>query len=160
LSRREDGGSRIRLGEAEEDTYTTAKIVHDRVLRMEAFRLGGGLCRIRIYRGDEPSDAPVVICSELPDRPGEPAANMRLLAEHIAGEVVSRHFPGGLPNLPRPLIWIERYLTFEGDPLEFALVDFAFWCPRPAGLGTDGRVALGTARREPITDEDVRRLVS
>ena len=160
MSRREDGVSRIHLGEAEEDTYTTAKIVHDRVLRMEGFRLGGGLCRIRIYRGDEPGDAPVVICSELPDKSGEPAANIRLLAEQIAGEVVRRYFPRGLPNLPRPLIWIERYLTFEGDPLEFALVDFAFWCPRPAGLGTDGRVALGSARREPITGEDVRRLVS
>ena len=98
--------------------------------------------------------------SELPDKPGEQAANIRLLAEHIAGEVVHRHFPGGLPNLPRPLIWIERYLTFEGDPLEFALVGFAFWRPRPAGLGTDGRVALGTARREPISGEDVRRLVA
>jgi hypothetical protein len=121
--------------------------------------LGGGLCRIRIYRGDEAWDVPVVICSELPDRPGEPAANIRLLAEHIAGEVVRRHFPEGLPNLTRPLIWIEQYLTFEGDPLEFALVDFAFWRPRPAGLGIDRRVALGSARREPITDEDVRRLV-
>jgi hypothetical protein len=55
---------------------------------------------------DSPGDAPVVICSELPDKPGEQAANIRLLAEHIAGEVVHRHFPGGLPNLPRPLIWI------------------------------------------------------
>ncbi len=160
MIRREDGGSRFYVGEAEEDAYTTTKLVHDCVLRMEGFRLGGGLCRIRIYRGDEPSDAPLVICSELPDLPGEPAANIRLLAEHIAGEVVRWHFPRSLSNLPRPLIWIERYLTFEGDPLEFALVDFAFWRPRPAGLGTDGRVALGTARRESITGEDVLRLVA
>ena len=160
MSRREDGGSRILPGEAQEDTYTTAKIVHDRVLRMDGFRLGGGLCRIRIYRGDEPGDAPVVICSELPDKSGEPAANIRLLAEQIAGEVVRRHFPRGLPNLPRPLIWIERYLTFEGDPFEFALVDFAFWRPRPVGVETDGRVALGSACRESITGEDVRRLVA
>jgi hypothetical protein len=160
MIRQEDGESGICLGEAEEDPYTTAKLVHHSVLRMEGFRLGGGSCRIRIYRGDGPGDAPVVICSEMPDKPGEPAANIRLLAEHIAGEVVRRHFPEGLPNLPRPLIWIERYLTFEGDPLEFALVDFAFWRPRPAGLGTDGRVALGTARRESITGEDVLRLVA
>jgi hypothetical protein len=160
LIRREDGRSKIRLGETEEDIYTTAKLVHDRMLRMEGFRLGGGLCRIRIYRGDEPGDAPVVICSELPDKHGEPAANIRLLAEHIAGEVMRRHFPGELPNLPRPLIWIERYVTFEGDPLEFALVDFAFWRPKPVGLGTEGPVVLGSARREPITGEDVRRLVA
>jgi hypothetical protein len=160
LSRREDGGSRILPGEAQEDTYTTAKIVHDGVLRMEGFRLGGGLCRIRIYRGEEPGDAPVVICSELPDKPGEPAANIRLLAEQIAGEVVRHHFPRGLPNLPRPLIWIERYLTFEGDLLEFALVDFAFWRPRSVGLGSEGPVVLGSSRREPIIGEDVRRLVA
>lgn len=145
--------------EAEGD-YTTAKLVHDRVLRMDGFRLGGGVCRIRIYRGHEPGDAPVVICSELPDDPGEPAANIRLLAEHIAGEVVRRHFPEGLPNLPRPLIWIEQYLTFEGDPLEFVLVDFASWRPRPAGLGTDGHFALGTARREKISGNEVRGLVA
>jgi len=160
MIRREDGGSRFYVGEAEEDAYTTTKLVHDCVLRMEGFRLGGGSCRVRVYRGDAPGDAPVVICSELPDDPGEPAANVRLLAEHIAGEVVRRHFPGGLPNLPRPLIWIERYLTFEGDPFEFALVDFGFWSPRPAGLGTDGHVVLGTARRQPIFGEDVRRLVA
>lgn len=52
--------------------------------------MGGGLCRIRIYRGDEPDYAPVVICSELPDKPGEPAANLRLLAEQIAGEMAPR----------------------------------------------------------------------
>jgi hypothetical protein len=40
----EDGGSRIRPGETEEDAYTTAKLVDDRVLRMEGFRLGGGSC--------------------------------------------------------------------------------------------------------------------
>jgi hypothetical protein len=160
LSRREDGGLRILPREAQEDTYTTAKIVHDRFLRMEGSRLGGGLCRIRIYRGDEPGDAPVVICSERPNKPGKPAANIRLLAEQIAGEVVRRHFPRVLPNLPRPLIWTERYLTFEGDPLEFALVEFAFWRPRPAGLGTDGRVALGSACRESITGEVVGRLVA
>ena len=90
MSRREDGGSRILPGEAQEDTYTTVNIVHDRVLRMEGCRLGGGLCRIRIYRGDEPDYAPVVICSELPDKPGEPAANIRLLAEQIAGEMAPR----------------------------------------------------------------------
>jgi hypothetical protein len=67
---------------------------------------------------------------------------------------------GELDVLPRSLIWIERYLTFEGDPLEFTLVEFAFWRPRPAVLGTDGRFALGTARREPITGEDLRRLVA
>jgi hypothetical protein len=54
----------------------------------------------------------------------------------------------------------QSHYLFEGDPLEFALVDFAFWRPRPPGLGTDGRVALGTARGGPITGEDVRWLVT
>jgi hypothetical protein len=160
IVRQEDRSSKIPPEAAQEDAYVNAKLIHDSVLRMEGSRMGGGVCRIRIFRSNAPGDAPVVVCSELPDEPGEPAANIRLLAEHIAGQVVRRHFPGGVPNLPRPVIWIEQYLTFEGDPLEFALVDFAFWRPRPAGLGTDGHVALGTARRQPISAEDVRGLVN
>jgi len=51
-------------------------------------------------------------------------------------------------------------LTFEGDSLEFALVDFAFWRTRPAGLEAEGCVALGTACREPIPGEDMQLLVA
>jgi hypothetical protein len=95
----------------------------------------------------------------LPNKPGEPATN-KALGRAYSRRGGSPPLPRDLTNLPRPLIWIERYLTFEADPLEFALVDFAFWRPRPAGVGTDGRVVLGSARREPIIGENVGRLVA
>lgn len=153
----EDRTSRFRLEEgAAKDAETNTKLTHDYVHRLNGFRCGGGVCRIRIYRGEGPEDAPVVICSELP---GEGAANVTLLAEYLAGEVIRDHFPAGLPDLPRPLLWIERRLTFEGDPQEYSLVSFPFYRPRPAGLDHDGHVVLGTPRREPISAEDVARLV-
>jgi len=158
----EDRASRFRLEEeaAAKDGRTTGKLTHDYGHRLNGFRCGGGVCRIRIYRGEGPGDAPVVICSELPDGPDEEAANIRLWAEYLAGEVIRGCFPAGLPNLPRPLLWIEQYLTFEGDPQEYSLVSFPFYRPRPAGLGFDGHVVLGTPRREPIGAEDVVRLVT
>ncbi len=57
-------------------------------------------CRIRLYLADEEGEnAPVVICSELPDNTGTPITNA---AEYIAAEVITRH------KLPRP-VWIEHY---------------------------------------------------
>src|SRR5919199_103210 len=84
----------------------------------------------------------------------------RLNGVRCGGGVCRDHFPVGLPNLPRPLLWIEQRLTFEGDPQEYSLVSFPFYRPRPAGLGFDRRVMLGTPRREPISAEDVARLVT
>ncbi len=150
----------LRRSLEEEAAEDTEKLTHDYVHRLNGVRCGGGVCRVRIYRGEGPEDAPVVICSELPGRPGEEAANIRLWAEYLAGEVIRDHFPVGLPNLPRPLLWIEQRLTFEGDPQEYSLVSFPFYRPRPAGLGFDRRVMLGTPRREPISAEDVARLVA
>jgi hypothetical protein len=158
----EDRASRFRLEEvaAAKDVGTTGKLTHDYVHRLNGFRCGGGVCRIRIYRGEGSGDAPVVICSELPDGPDEEAANIRLWTQYLAAEVIRDCFPRGLPNLPRPLLWIEQYLTFEGDPQEYSLVSFPFYRPRPAGLGLDDHVVLGAPRREPIGAEDVTRLVT
>ncbi|TCJ19935.1 hypothetical protein E0L93_03005 [Rubrobacter taiwanensis] len=138
------------------DVGSGAGLARDYICRMEGFRCGGGVCRIRIYRGERLGDAPVVICSELA---GEEVANISLLAEYIAGEVICEHFPGGLPDLPRPLIWIEQHFTFEGDPREYSLVSFPFYRPRPDGLGFDRRMVLGTPRRETITAAEVAALV-
>jgi hypothetical protein len=49
-----------------------------------------------------------------------------------------------LPDLARPLLWIEQCLTFEGDPQEYSLVSFPFYGPRVAGLAIGGHVVLGT----------------
>ena len=96
-----------------------------------------------------------MICSELPagEQQDKEAANVMLLAEYLAGEVVRDRFPAGLPDLPRPLLWIEQRFTFEDDPQEYSLLTFTFYHPRPAGLGPGGRVVLGTPQRESISAE-------
>ena len=45
-------------------------------------------CRIRLYLPEHEHDAPVVVCSELPENPGFPVT---AAAENIAAEVVKTH---------------------------------------------------------------------
>ncbi len=114
----------------------------------------GGLpsrCRIRLYLGDE-GEAPVVICSELPDNPGTSITNA---AEFIAAEAITRH------ELSRP-VWIEHYpsesqggsfetwalVTFEGYEVEEA----------PFYLG-EGRVRIGAPSWSSIDRRTVESLV-
>ncbi len=59
-----------------------------------------GRCRIRVYLPEEERDSPVVICSELPNNPGQ---SITSAAERIAAEVIESH------KLPTPLVWIEHY---------------------------------------------------
>jgi hypothetical protein len=57
-------------------------------------------CRVRIYLPDEKGDAPVVICSEVPNNPGGTVTNY---AEEIAAGVIRAN------GLPTPLVWIEHW---------------------------------------------------
>src|SRR5215207_5696777 len=57
-------------------------------------------CRVRIYLPDDTRDAPVVICSELPNNPGESVTNS---AEVIAAGVIRAN------ELPTPVVWIEHW---------------------------------------------------
>ena len=57
-------------------------------------------CRVRIYLPDDVLDAPVVICSELPNNPGGSVTNS---AEVIAAGVIRAN------ELPTPLVWIEHW---------------------------------------------------
>jgi hypothetical protein len=59
----------------------------------------GGRCRVRIYLPKEERDAPVVICSELPNNEG---ASVIYSAHQIAAEVMRYH------KLSAP-VWIEHY---------------------------------------------------
>ena len=65
-------------------------------------------CRVRIYLPDDTHDAPVVICSELPNNPGGSITNS---AEMIAAGVIQAN------ELPTPLVWIEHWPkeTTEGQ---------------------------------------------
>jgi hypothetical protein len=56
-------------------------------------------CRIRIYLPDDDLDAPIVICSELPNNPGGSITNS---AEAITAGVIRAN------ELPTPLVWIEH----------------------------------------------------
>ena len=80
---------------------------------------GGSLarCRVRIYLPDDDLDAPVVVCSELPNNPGGPITNS---AEVIAEGVIRAN------ELPIPLVWIEYWPeeTTEGQET-FELVVFS-----------------------------------
>jgi hypothetical protein len=60
----------------------------------------GGRCRVRIYLPEEERDAPVVICSELPNNGG---TSITYAAEQLAAEVIRSN------TLPTPLIWIEHW---------------------------------------------------
>ena len=75
-------------------------------------------CRIRIYLPDEVRDAPVVICSELPNNPGGSITNS---AEVIAAGVIRAN------KLPTPLVWIEYWPneSTNGGAETFELVVFS-----------------------------------
>jgi hypothetical protein len=67
------------------------------------YRSSGGRhsrCRMRIYLPDDMCDAPVVICSELPNNPGGSITNS---VEVIAAGVIQAN------ELPTPLVWIEHW---------------------------------------------------
>ena len=74
-------------------------------------------CRVRIYLPDDPDDALVVICSELPNNPGGSITNS---AEVIAAGVIRAH------ELPTTLVWIEHWPKETTDIEEtFELVVFS-----------------------------------
>ena len=81
---------------------------------------GGGAarCRVRICLADEVRDAPVVICSELPNNPGGSITNW---AEAITAGVIRAN------ELPTPLVWIEHRPEESTDAGEetFELVVFS-----------------------------------
>jgi hypothetical protein len=75
-------------------------------------------CRVRIYLLEEMRDAPVVICSELRNNPGESIINS---SEAIAAAVIRAN------ELPTPLVWIEHWPkeSTDGGEETFDLVVFS-----------------------------------
>jgi hypothetical protein len=116
----------------------TREYMHHR----SGYRFGTRCSWVRIY-GGETRDAPVVVCEEIEDD-GE--------AGFLAGEVVLAHFPEGLPDLPRPMLWIEhRPSRSRRGPGRYSLLTFPSYVPRPVGAGFVRRVTLGTPVREKLT---------
>jgi hypothetical protein len=105
---------------------------HDYIHHYRGYWSEGSKCRIRIYRED--GQAPVVICSQLPDNDNTSVTNM---AEYLAAEIMESHpdifDPFSLGNIPgisydKPFVWIEHYQTgargSRCDPATFDLTTF------------------------------------
>jgi hypothetical protein len=92
-------------------------------------------CRIRIYLPDDDLDAPVVVCSEVPNNPGGSITNS---AEVIAAGVIRAN------ELPTPVVWIEHWPeeTSEGQET-FELVVFSSYEVVERGRPTSGRRGHG-----------------
>ena len=126
-------------------------LTHEYIRHRRGYSFAAGCCWIRIYEG-EGGDAPVVVCEELPGAGGAGVAEM---AEQLAAEVILEHFAEGLPDLPRPLLWVEHRPARRRGPGRYALLTFPFYHPRPAGAGFVRRVTLGAPCRELLTLEEV-----
>jgi hypothetical protein len=125
-------------------------LTHEYIRHRRGYVFGAGCCWIRIYEG-RPGDAPVVVCEELPEVGGALVSDM---AAQLAAEVILEHFVDGLPDLPRPLLWIEHRPPRRRGPGRCALLAFLSYRPRPAGAGFVRRVTLGPPSREQLTPEE------
>ncbi len=125
----------------------TAEYIHQR----KGYRLGTHCCWVRVYRGAA-GDAPVVVCQELRDG----GAFVSEMSEYLAAEVIREHFPDGLPDLPRPLLWIEHRPARRRGPGRYRLVSFSSYVPCLTGAGFVRREKLGPpARRETLTAREI-----
>lgn len=128
----------------------TAEYIHNR----QGYRFGTRCCWVRVYRGEE-GDAPVVVCEELRGS----GVLVSELSEYLAAEVILQHFPEGLPDLPRPLLWIEHRPSRRRDPGRYRLVSFDSYTPVPASAGFIRREKLGEpTHRELLAAKEVAAL--
>lgn len=127
--------------------------LHDYVHQGRGYRLGVGWCRVRIYAAPRDGDAPVVLFTDLFG--GEGAD----FAPFLAAEVLGDRFGGGLPDLPRPVLFVEHHPPRRRGPGRYYLLDFPHYEPRPAGAGFVRKMTLGTPSREPLTPAEVASLI-
>jgi hypothetical protein len=124
-------------------------LTHEYMRHRSGYRFEAGCCWIRVYEG-EAGDAPVVVCEELPRVGG-----ITEMAGQLAAEVIVEHFVGGLPDLPRPMLWIEHRPARRRGPGRYALLSFPSYRPRPLGAGFVRHMTLGAPTREPLTPQEV-----
>jgi hypothetical protein len=109
-------------------------------------------CRVRIFLSDDVHDAPMVVCSELPNNPGGSITNS---AETIAAGVIQ------VNELPTPLAWIEHWPKETTDIEEtFELVVFSSYevVQRAPYLG-ETRAWIGEPTWKPLDRTAVELLV-
>ncbi len=92
-------------------------------------------CRIRLYFPEQWHDAPVVVCSELPENPGVPVT---AVAENIAAEISKTHW------LVDPM-WIEHHPeeTTASGVESFELVVYSDHKIREAVRKAGSRIEIG-----------------
>ena len=112
-----------------------------------------GKCRIRIYLPEDERDAPVVICSELPNNEG---SSVTYSSHQIAAEVIRYH------RLSTKPVWIEHYPkeATDGHSETFELVVFSSHevKERAPYLG-ETRLTLGEPRWNSLDRESVEALI-
>ena len=128
-------------------------LTHEYIRHRSGYSFEAGCCWIRVYEG-EAGDAPVVVCEELPDVGG-----VAEMAGQLAAEVILEHFADGLPDLPRPLLWIEHRPARRRGPGRYALLTFPSYLPRCVGAGFVRRMSLGAPRREALGTYEVAILI-
>jgi hypothetical protein len=110
-------------------------------------------CCVRIYLPDDVLDAPLVVCSELPNNPGGSITNS---AEVIAADVIRAN------ELPTPLVWIEHWPkeSTNGGEESFELVVFSSYevVERAPYLG-ETRAWIGDATWKRLDRTTVEALV-
>jgi hypothetical protein len=112
-----------------------------------------GRCRIRVYLSEDERDAPVVICSELPNNEG---SSVTYSAHQLAAEVIRYH------RLGVPPVWIEHYPKEATDDSSetFELVVFSSYKvkERAPYLG-ETRLIIGEPTWKTLDREAVEVLV-
>ena len=129
-------------------------LTHEYMHHRTGYGLSAG-CWIRIYKGAE-GDAPVVVCEELPRAGG---VSTEEASGYLAAEVLREHFSGGLPDLVRPLLWIEHRPARRRGQGKYFLHTFPSYRPRTVGAGFVRRVTLGASYREPLSPAEVAILI-
>lgn len=117
--------------------------------------MGVGYYWVSVYES-ESEDAPVVVCSAPASVKSPKTAELGEASRYLAAEVIEYGLSGGLPDLPRPLLWIERRQGRRGD--SYHLLDFPGYRPRPARPGFVRALALGIPTRVELTADEVTAL--
>ena len=108
---------------------------------------------MRVYLPEDQRDAPVVICSELPNNEG---SSVTYSANQLAAEVIRYH------KLALPPVWVEHYPkeATDGTSETFELVEFSSYevKERAPYLG-ETRLTLGEPVWKTLERESVETLV-
>ena len=113
----------------------------------------GARCRVRVYEPEDPRDAPVVVCSEMPDDPGPGVAGA---ASTIAARVAAAF------RLYREPVWIEHCPPARTGSETFELVKFGTFRAeeiRRMGPRVLWDLEVGGPERKPLDRATVEALV-